>query len=364
MRCVSSDGRAPSRRSRLGALALVATAIAVGVATLGGDATTATRDAPRPLGAYRVHVPLEPAASARLQASSWLGGTYTTSTGETVRVLVSEDYPDAQAIGQRWADFFASLVHGNELALVTAYVLTPDDMPFFCGPYALGCYGGNELAFMGETVDGVTPEEVARHEYGHHVAANRLNPPWLAVAWGPKRWASAANVCARAQHAEVFPGDEDAHYVLNPGEGFAEVYRVLNELEDGAPSFTWPLVDPWFAPGQAELAAAKQDVVAPWIAPVTRTYRARFTERGKKVWKVALSTGLDGSLAVWLKLPHPALYDLDVLGPGGRTLARGLWSGRTAKTATATVCGERALVVRVTRVGGAAGAFTVRVTHD
>jgi hypothetical protein len=339
--------------------------MAVGVAALGGDGATATGDAPGPsLGAYRVHVPLEPAARARLQASSWLGGTYTTSTGEAVRVLVSEDYLDAQAVGQRWADFFAALLHGSELSLVTAYVLTPDDMLFFCGPYALGCYGGNELAFVGETVDGITPEEVARHEYGHHVAANRLNPPWLSVAWGPKRWASVANVCARAERAEVFPGDEDAHYVLNPGEGFAEVYRVLNELKGGAPSFTWPLVDPSFAPGQAELEAAEQDVVAPWTAPVTRTYRARFTENGKNVWKIALATRLDGSLAVSLTLPRPALYNLEVLGQGGRTLARGFWSGRAAKTATATICGERALVVRITRAGGAAGAFTVRIRHD
>jgi hypothetical protein len=364
MRCVSSDGDAPSRARRLGALARSAIAIAVGVAALGGDGARAPADPSGPsIGAYRVHVPLEPAARVRLRAASWLGGTYTASTGETVRVLVSEDYPDTQAVGQRWADFLASLVHGSELALVTVYVLTPEEMLSFCGPYALGCYGGNELAFMGEVADGVTPEEVARHEYGHHIAANRLNPPWLAVAWGPKRWASAADVCARAQRAEVFPGDEDAHYVLNPGEGFAEVYRVLNELKTGAPSFAWPLVDASFAPGSAELHAAEQDVVAPWLGPVARSYRARFTQRGNKVWRISVSTPLDGSLAVSLKLPRGALHELDVLAPGGRILARGLWSGRAEKRATATVCGERTLVLRVTRKGPE-GSFTVRVTQD
>ena len=356
MRCASSEAGAPRRALRLGALVLAALA----AGTLPGGRPGALLDAPRP-AAYRMHVSLEPSSSARLQAAPWLGGGYTAGTGETVRVLVSEDYPDAQIVGQRWADFFASLLHGDELALVTAYVLTPTELRFFCGPYALGCYGGNELAFMGETYAGVTPEEVARHEYGHHVAANRANPPWLAVAWGPKRWASAANVCARALRAEVFPGDEEAHYVLNPGEGFAEVYRVLNELRGGATGFAWPLVDVSFSPDASALQAAEQDVLTPWTAPVTRSYRARFS-RGRKVWKVTISTPLDGNLAVSLRFPRGAVHELDVLA-GGRVLAEGLWSGRASKATATTVCGDRSVVVRVTR-RGPAGPFALRVTHD
>ena len=99
-----------------------------------------------------------PRAQRSLRASAWQGGTYTTSSGETVRVLVSDSYPDGYAIGQRWAEFFASLLHGQELGRLIAYVVTPAEMEDLCGPRALGCYGGGQLAFMNETVAGVTPE--------------------------------------------------------------------------------------------------------------------------------------------------------------------------------------------------------------
>lgn len=314
--------------------------------------------------AHRIpDAPLDIAAQRALRSSSWAGGTFTAITGETVRVLVSESYPEAQALGQRWADFLASLLHGTELGLVTSYVLTPAEMRSFCGPGVFGCYGGNELAFMGETIAGVTPEEVARHEYGHHVAANRPNPPWLSVAWGPKRWASAANVCLRAQRGQVYPGDEDAHYVLNPGEGFAEVFRVLNELKAGAPSFAWSLVDPSFAPDTAALQAAEQDVLSPWSGGPSQRFRGRFTAAGRKVWKVSVPTPLDGKLAITLTFPRGSFHELVVLAPGGRVLAKGLWAGGAEKKVAATLCGERSIVVRVTR-GGPAGPFVLHLAHD
>jgi hypothetical protein len=63
-----------------------------------------------------------------------------------------------------------------------------------CGDDAAGCYSGGELVFIGDPVGAWTPEGTARHEYGHHIAANRANPPWRALDWGTKRWAS---VCKR-----------------------------------------------------------------------------------------------------------------------------------------------------------------------
>ena len=264
-------------------------------------------------------------------------------------MLVSDSYPDPQAVGQRWADYLASLLHGSELGRVNAYVLTRDEMSFLCGPYALGCYGGDEPAFIGDTVSGVTPEEVAAHEYGHHVAANRPNPPWLSAAWGPKRWASAANICARTQQGTAFPGNEDDHYELNPGEGYAEVYRVLNELKKGATTTAWTLVDSSFSPDAAALQAAEQDVLTPWTAPVGQTFRGRFAATDKRIWKVALATPFDGSLAATLTFPRGSLHDLSLLGPDGRVLGRGLWSGVAEKKLTTTVCGQRSVVIRVTR---------------
>jgi hypothetical protein len=281
-----------------------------------------------------------------------------------VRVLVSDTYADGYAVGQRWANHFASLLHGSELGLVTAYVLSPTEMEDLCGPYALGCYGGNELAFMGETVDGVTPEEVASHEYGHHVAANRLNPPWLAVDWGTKRWAAVADVCLRAKQGTAFPGNEDGHYTQNPGEAFAEVFRVLNELKTGAKEFLWPLVDWSFRPDATALAAVEQDVVAPWATPTTQSVRARFVQNGKSVWKATMKTPLDGSFSVTFRFPKAAVYELTLLGPDGRTVVgQGLWSARGEKRLTTTICGERSVTLRVTR-RGPVGRFSLRVTHD
>ncbi len=71
-------------------------------------------------------------------------------------------------------------------------------------------YWGNRLVTIGDAVDSVPAEEVATHEYGHHVAFNRDNVPWLAVEWGSKRWASYANICSRARAGSVYPGDEDS----------------------------------------------------------------------------------------------------------------------------------------------------------
>ena len=69
----------------------------------------------------------------------------------------------------------------------------------------------------------LSAEAVITHEYGHHIAANRSNAPWLALDWGPKRWASAMQVCAKARQGVLVPGAEDpVQYTENPGEGWAE----------------------------------------------------------------------------------------------------------------------------------------------
>ncbi len=301
--------------------------------------------------------------STPVRATAWQGGTFTTTTGESVRVFVSPSYPDGAATGQRWAEFFSAMLHGPELTTVSAYVVTPSEMADICSEYSLGCYGGNTLYFMNETVQGVTPEEVARHEYGHHVAASRANPPWLAVDTGPKNWASVMNVCLRARQGTAFPGNEDRNYTLNPGEAFAETFRVLNELRAGATSFSWPLVDSSFYPNDAALNAAERDVATPWTAPVAQQVRARFTGK-RKSWKTKVSTPLDGNLTVSLAFARGGLHDLEVLSADGKTvLWTGLWAGRAEKRVSTTVCGERSLVLRVTR-HGVGGPFTVRVTHD
>lgn len=305
---------------------------------------------------------LQPVAARRVAAASWLGGPTTAASGETLNVFVSASVPDPGAIRQQWADFFAGLPHGAELSLLNAYIVDPTELGSECvSSEAIGCYGGGHLVIPFEAVRGVDPGEIARHEYGHHIAANRSNAPWQAIDWGPKRWASVANVCAQVAAGTEFPGDEGSNYRENPGEAFAEVYRLLSDQKAGSPGFGWPVVDSRFYPDQAALAAAEQDVVAPWVAPTISTARARFVRGGQRTWTLTVATPLDGSFRAALTLRRGSLDRLTVLTPDGKVLAAGLWSAPTVQNATFSVCGQRSLLVRV--VGdGRPGRFAVTTT--
>ncbi len=100
------------------------------------------------------------------------GGPITTSTGETVDVQVSTALPADTSTPQNWAEFLTGLTHGPEISLLTVYIVTFDEAQQICGSNALGCYGHDELVAPGElALADATPEEVVRHEYGHHIAA-------------------------------------------------------------------------------------------------------------------------------------------------------------------------------------------------
>ena len=346
-------------------LALVA-AIAVALAVL----PLAGRPTPGPVAVGRSALlapakttALTAAGRGRVRAASWWGHVYTASTGEAVTLSISDSYPVDDAVGQSWADYFAGLVHGSELQLLHVFVAPPTEVQQMCGsPYALGCYGSNMLAVIGEPSGGIDPKEVAAHEYGHHAAFNRVNPPWIAVDWGTKRWASYTGICRRVAEGTAFPGDESTHYRLNPGEAFAETYRAVNDAKTGS-ALTWPIVDSSFYPDSTALQAVEEDVVHPWTAPTTKAVQARFTALGSKVWKLALPTPLDGQLDVVLSIPKGGLYNLSLLAPdSGTVLAGGLWSGTDQKKLSYTICGQRSVMLRVTRIG-LAGRFTVRYTQ-
>jgi hypothetical protein len=170
------------------------------------------------------------------------GGTYVTSNGASVTVRVSDAFPDSGERAHRWAEFFAAMPHGAELATVTITVVAAAELSTACNAEALGCYRPGEITIADEVLEGITPEEVARHEYGHHVAASRLNSPWPALDWGPKRWATVAHVCGDVTAGSAHPGDEGEHYSENPAEAWAEVYRILAERSAGLPGNTWSIV--------------------------------------------------------------------------------------------------------------------------
>jgi hypothetical protein len=293
-------------------------------------------------------------------ARAWRSGTYTTSTGETVRVEVSDTYAPEAVSGQAWAEFYAGLVHGSELAGVTVRIATPPEVAAVCGDDALGCYSGGLLVMPGEQFGGVEPQEIARHEYGHHVAASRINPPWNASAYGPKRWSSAMGICARTKEGTAFP-DDYTHYALSPGEAFAEAYRVLNDRRAGVLGLTWSIVDDSFIPKDDTLRVVEQDVTAPWVEATSRVVRGRFTARRRRSL-TTLATPLDGVVTVALHVPRGRSDTLALVDPQDRVVANGLWAGTTTRRLTYLVCGQRRLIVRVV-LAGPPGPFTLAITR-
>jgi len=298
---------------------------------------------------------------AALGTLTWRGGPITASTGEVVSVFVSDALPAETP--EKWAEFIAGLTHGPELARLTSNIATLAEVQQLCGSRALGCYSGNEMVALGEPAgNGTTPEEVVRHEYGHHVAFHRLNNPWRAIDWGPKHWASAATVCTRVSAREAFPGDGGINYANNPGEAWAEVYRLMDERKAGITTASWPIISTSFFPDETGLVAAERDVLEPWTGNRKTVYRRTFAKTAKKPWWIPLPTSLDGELVLNATVPLNGLQEVALVAGNRRTVVRrAQWIGQRTKRATTGVCGQRAYFVRVTP-RGAAGRVTVTVS--
>ena len=168
-------------------------------------------------------------------------------------------------------------------------------------------------------------------------------------------------MCARAAAGTAFPGDEGLHYPFNPGEAFAESYRVLNESRAGLP-IAWDIVDRSFAPTPALLQAVEQDVLQPWASPTPQIVRGSF-RGGATTWRLPLATPLDGDLDVALRVPPSTADSLALVGSDGTQLARGLLAAGGREVLHFTICGQRSLVLRVTREPGNGRTFTLRVTQ-
>jgi hypothetical protein len=292
-------------------------------------------------------------SAGALAPDGYWGGEYRTATGESVTIYASNSYPVDPALGQRWAEFLATLVHGPELSTVTVLLATPTQIARTCGRDAVACYSaqGGLLYAPGEDPDSdLSAEAVITHEYGHHVAANRSDAPWVALDSGPKRWASTMQVCARTRAGELFPGAEDAsRYTLNPGEGWAETYRVLNERKAGRAETPWQIVSQSLYPTSAALTAAEEDVTAPWQSGTTTTQRAALS-RTRKTRTFTVPTQLDGSLKLTLRPSAGMRLSVDVFA-SPTTRSAHIVSAR-AFTRTLTVCGARSYRVRVTDLAG------------
>ncbi len=291
------------------------------------------------------------------------GGPVTAATGEVVNIFVADELLATDpTVGQRWADFMTTLLHGPELNELQMYIAPLTRVRQLCGARALGCYDadGDAMVALGEEVPGITAQSVVMHEYGHHIAANRRNDPWDAIDYGTKRWASYENVCRRAESGELAPGDEGASYELNPGEVLAETYRVLSERRAGLPESEWGIVDPSLYPDDTALALLEQDITQPWtgntVTPVAGSLGSRATGRGYRT-----QTAYDGVFQATLTSPPRSAFTLRVVDPAtGIVLLSQAGSGRV-KTARVPICGERTLQVQVKRVSGS-GPFRLQIS--
>jgi hypothetical protein len=288
-------------------------------------------------------------------AFAW-GGTYPTGDvyGSTIRINVSDTYPVDQALPQQWATYFGSLVHGREIAKLTVNLAPLDEVQRFCGPQALACYDPRSETLEASPEDQLNApqaKEIITHEYGHHVANNSVNTPFNAEAYGTKRWASYMNICKRTAAGELFPGDEGENYQENPGEGYAEAYRVLNLTKQGATSIGWDIVDRDLYPNATALSLLEQDITNPWTGPALTHVRGSFGNGSVRT--IQTRTALDGSFVARLHAPTKARMTL-ALYAAGRLVG-------TGTSVRFSICGQRSLTLKVQRLSGR-GAFTVDIS--
>lgn len=341
---------APHRRRGLALLLVAAAALAGSTTTPAAERPTVKRLSVFGLGQGAGHVRSRIVERRprflSLPPGAW-GGVYTAKSGARVTVYSSGEYPVDQAVNQAAADYLDSLVHGQEISSVNLYFAPPAEVGILCySQEADGCYfpADGKIVAVGEDTPWSTVEEVVTHEYGHHVASNRLNDPWPAVAYGTKRWSTYEGVCPKEAAGVAFPGDEGDHYFQNPGESFAESYMHLNEVKLGVPETPWGY-DPMFTPNAAALAAIEQDVLKPWKKTPIRFLRGRFSRRGQQR-TFSFKTPLDGVFAAELRGPRGS--SLVVTGPA--EVKR-----YSAGVSAALVCGQRKVTARFT--AGGAGRF-------
>jgi len=339
---------APHGRRGLALLLVTAAALAAGSPTPAADRPTVKRlsvfGLGQGIGRVRSRVVNQTLRRfTSLPPGAW-GGVYTAKSGAHVTVYSSKEYPVDESVNQAAADFVDSLVYGKEISTVSIYFAPPAAVGILCNSQeADGCYfpATGDIITVGEDTPWSTVEEVVAHEYGHHVANNRLNEPWPAIAYGTKRWATYEGVCQKEIAGAAFPGNEGEHYFQNPGESFAESFMHLNEAKLGLPETPWGY-DPMFTPDAGALAAIEQDVLKPWKQTALKFLSGRFSRRGQQK-TFTFKTPLDGVFAAELHGPRGST--LTVSGPANVKHV-------SSRVSAALVCGERSVTARF-KAGGA-----------
>lgn len=317
-------------------------------------------------------------AARLVRATSWNGGTYTTSNGQRITIYVHDRYVFDPARVQASAEWLSSfLYYADELPRATFYRAPPEIVASFCGPGAYGCYDPNSASLFvpgNRLPDGTHWMTVTAHEYGHHVAWSRANPPWQAGLFGPKRWASYARVCPRVGAGEALPDGRGGLYWSDPGEIFAETYaKVVNRdgnwVDNWWPAWGWNY-DPTFQPDYNTIAAAQHDATTPYAGPSVETWSGRLTRKKVRVkrkgkWRlVARGPVLPKTFDLYTEVDGDFHGVLDI-SPGATLAvvdaATGALVASPGPAVSFTICGQRELRLRV--VSSRPGPFRVSITY-
>jgi hypothetical protein len=282
------------------------------------------------------------------------------------------------------ADTLRSLDHGPEMAALSVYVATPEEIAQICGASVVACYlpAIEEMVVSGAdaSVAGVPHDFAIAHEYGHHIANSQPGSALPALEAGTIRWATYERVCQLTRSGRLFPGDQGTHYWEDPVEAFAQSYARLNRP---TARVSWQYT-PLLQPTATSLEKIHADVTRPWSGPVTVPWsgsvRARPAEAegaapagaddgevgigpgralGPPSWVDSrlLSTPLDGPVSVSLQAPPGTAVVVSSPGPGGnRDLATALTDASEEATLAYSNCGHAALRLEV-RADGNGGPF-------
>jgi hypothetical protein len=303
--------------------------------------------------------------SARISASAEAGRyPIEDGSGETVAITVTSACQTScnAADPQQIADFLGTLLHGDEMELLTVQLDTPGQIEFDCGYGAQACYYGdeNKIVLSGDDTsapEGASREFVLAHEYGHHIAHHRESPPPFpaAIDWGTARWASEENVCRGSRAGALFPGNEGLHYFRDPGEAFAESYAHMRFPESDVP---WRWVRS-LEPDEAAFAAIREDVLEPWLGRTVFKLRGRVPPRPDGAAVRAFQTPLDGTVS--LRPVGAPRYRLSLLSPAGHVLRTSRNGFSFRHRLNYTVCGQSQLRVALRAARRSGGAFRLQV---
>jgi hypothetical protein len=263
------------------------------------------------------------------------------------RVIASAGLPAGAANDAAWQQFFTSLPHGPELDSLTVVLAPWDEVTRRCGRGADGCYRGllRQMVIPGTAgPDDSYVADIARHEYGHHLAAQGDNAPFD-PSLGTKRWFTHERICARLRSGEL--SDSGSRYEASAAEGFAEAYRVTA----GGDPHLW-IVDPALFPDPGARRAILADVRHPWTGGRERRFTGRLTPR-RPERSFLVRVPLDGTVVVTVTGAARLRPEL-TLADGARVLARGRASLRYVD------CGRRVLRLTV-RARRGSGRFALRV---